>query len=283
MIHYEFNLDKPLIYHYTGKFQAPNELWTHMERTLSDYELFMVTEGNLYISNNKKDYTIKEGDYLLQSPGTLQKGYAPSNCSFYWLHFMPDDRNDANSGSVMSLESASRISLPDTGALKNPDKIIVLMKQLQDSIRSYHTLISRNYMTTVILCELYNQLNQFSYLKEQNSSKIQLFNDLVDYIHSHIHENITVGALSQIFGYNEKYMTSFFHKSMGVSLKQYILREKMEIAKGILTDTNRSISDIGYSLGYTDQHNFSKAFKKQVGFTPTNYRNTYANRMLFYE
>lgn len=57
----------------------------------------------------------------------------------------------------------------------------------------------------------------------------------------------------------------------------------MEAAKSLLTDTNRNISEIAAQLGYPDSQQFMKSFKKITGLTPTDYRNAYANRLLFYE
>ena len=57
----------------------------------------------------------------------------------------------------------------------------------------------------------------------------------------------------------------------------------MELAKALLTDTNLPVSQIGYDIGFSDNHNFSNAFKKITGQSPSDYRNTYAERMLFHQ
>lgn len=283
MYHIDFNIEKPISYHYTGKFQAPDNNWIHLSRVLNDFELIVVTEGTLYLLDNDTKYEIQKGQYFIQAPGVRQKGYQPSECSFYWLHFSPYQHQMLDSFVYNQNNDKSHITLPNFGFIRNVDKVILFMKQLQDSIRSYTNAITYSYLTTVILCELFNQMNSFSFLKSENTSRISMLNDILDYIHSHLNENITVSQLADVFRYNEKYLSTFFHKSAGIPLKQYIIKEKMDAAKGMLNDTTKSISEIGYSLGFTDSHNFSKAFKKQVGITPTKYRNTYANRMLFYK
>lgn len=55
-------------------------------------------------------------------------------------------------------------------------------------------------------------------------------------------------------------------------LKQFILQKKMERAKAELSDTDHSVAQIGYNLGYSDPHNFSAAFRKVTGLTPSGYR-----------
>ena len=57
----------------------------------------------------------------------------------------------------------------------------------------------------------------------------------------------------------------------------------MELAQALLTDTNLPIAQIGYEIGFSDNHNFSSAFKKVTGQSPSAYRNSYAERMLFHQ
>lgn len=171
------------------------------------------------------------------------------------------------------------IVIPQTGVLHSPEKLIVMLKKLHDSIRSYHEETLNNYLTTSILCEIYNQM-----FIHQNQSKKkmkqQIFNDIVDYIKWHRHENLKVIDLAKHFGYNSKHLSSLFSSIGGMSLKQFIMQEKMEVAKYLLTDTNQKIIEISIQLSFPDSQSFTKAFKKIIGLTPTEYRNAYANKLL---
>lgn len=51
----------------------------------------------------------------------------------------------------------------------------------------------------------------------------------------------------------------------------------------MLADTNQNINENALQLGYKDSHHFMKTFKKIVGLTPTDFRNAYAKRLLYYE
>ncbi|MNI60240.1 HTH-type transcriptional regulator YesS [compost metagenome] len=158
-----------------------------------------------------------------------------------------------------------------------------MMKQLQDSVRGYNQKTLNNYMTTVILCELYNQVFHSEHNPVKKTKQEQLYNDIVDYIKWSRSEHIKVSQIAAYFGYNEKYLSHLFTTISGVSLKQYILQQKMELAKFLLSDTNQNVSEVSLQLGYKDCHNFMKSFKKIVGLTPTDFRNAYAKRLLFYE
>lgn len=279
---YEFKISSPLTYGYTGKFKSPTKNWIHEHFSLNDYELFVVTEGTLYIGDNSGKYIIEKGQHLLLTPipGNKRYGYHPSDCSFYWLHFLPaHDIKLIDSNGPLPRES-SHIYIPTTGILPAPEKVIILMKQLQDSLRSNYDTNFINYITTTILCEVFNQYYP-RHTHFINESKRQIYNDIIDYIRLTITRNIMISDIATHFGYNEKYLSHLFKTIEGLPLKQFILREKMELAKYRLSDTNDTISEIALSIGFTDSHNFMKSFKIIVGFTPTQYRNAYSKRLLY--
>jgi len=277
-----FLLDSPITLHMTGKFQSPSSEWMHLSRILSDFELIIMTEGTLYMKSDQTFYSVQKGEFLLLSPNTFQSGFKPSTCSFYWLHFsLPINATHQYTTTQQSSYESGKITLPTQGFLKNPEKVLILMKQLQDCIRSYHEKTLNNYMATTILLELYNQLNVHE--DHPKNSKAQLYNDILDYIKWHNQDDLRVSTIAEYFGYNEKYLSHLFTTVAGTSLKQYILGQKMEIAKFILTDTNCPVHEVALQLGYTDAHNFMKSFKKVVGLTPSTYRNAYAKRLLFYK
>lgn len=288
---YQFDISYPVNYELTGKFEAPSENWIHEDFPLIDFELFVVTQGTLYISYKQTKYTVNEGEYLLLPPSpppdNRRKGYKPSNCSFYWLHFSYKEDiqlTDLSNLDIQNLCLGKHLILQTQKTLTHPGKVIVLMKQLQDFIRSGYNGISLNYMATTILCEISNQV----VIKEVNSvisnyKKKQTYNDIVDYIRRNSNVNLKVSDISDHFGYNEKYLSHLFGSVSGITLKQYILQSKMEVANYLLTDTNQPISEISITLGFNDSHNFMKAYKKITGLTPSEYRNAYSQRLLYHK
>ena len=71
-----------------------------------------------------------------------------------------------------------------------------------------------------------------------------------------------------------------FKSMSGETLKQYIINRKIEEANFLLTDTNLTIMEISYILGYSDNHNFMRSYKKVTGMSPTEYRNAFSKRVL---
>ncbi|MDD3278072.1 MAG: AraC family transcriptional regulator [Lachnospiraceae bacterium] len=295
MYTFELSIAKPLHYNYTGKFEAPSQNWVHENFPLIDYELFVITEGTLYIAYNEDRFEVKAGEFLLLPPGippnNRRRGYYPSACSFYWMHFedaaapIKKEIPDEKYGECLASLSDTSLLLPMQGAIPAPEKIIVLMKQLQNAVRSNYHTHTLDYSATVILSTLCDQLRLFhdaDTIKIKKNQK-QIYHDIIDYVKTNVHVSLKVTDVANHFGYNEKYLSHLFGSIAGIPLKQFILTNKMETANFMLTDSNASITDIAFSLGFIDSHNFAKAYKKVVGLTPSEYRNSFEKRMLFHK
>jgi len=259
-----FSLDSSLSYQWCGKFNSPTPDWLHLTRVLTDYELFVMTEGTLYIANETEKFQVSKGEYLIMSPTSKQFGYRSSSCSFYWMHFYMEE----------SQFTEDFITLPQQDLLENPERIIILINQLQDTSRRYKHKKTSDLLCTGVLLELQNQMLLRFHEKDKDaaSTRNRLYSSILEYISWNKISSLRVSELSSYFGYHEKYLSAFFKEMSGISLKQYLLKEEMEHAKAELMDTNKSISQIGYSIGFGDSHNFSNAFKKVTGLTPSEYR-----------
>lgn len=265
-----------------GKFESPSPEWMHLTRNLIDFELMAVTHGVLYIADSEKEYAVSKGEYLLMGPDKYQHGYKQSDCKFYWLHFSVPDSSFCSLNESELLYSNDKIYIPSTGKLSFIERIVVLMKQLQDSDKRYHNNLLNNALTSAIVYELYCQGIIYKKYNDQKKS-MQVYNDIIDYISYHACENIRVSEIADYFGYNEKYLSTLFKKLSGISLKQFMLRVKMDVAKAELTDTNHSIAQIAYNVGFNDTHNFTNSFKKVTGLSPSAYRESYVKRALFHK
>jgi AraC-like DNA-binding protein len=290
MFSYELPIDKPINYSVTGKFEALTPDWKHQNFPLADYELFVITKGTLYISYREVTYMVREGEALLlppsEPPNNRRNGVKPSSCSFYWLHFTCGEEvveRDISSTWELGGTNNDRIYVPAQAMLRNPEKVLVLMKQLQDQARSNYSKAALNYMTTSILCEICHQVFESQTIEGSRKGKLQMYQDIVDYVKRNANQNIKVYDVAEHFGYNEKYLSHLFVEIAGISLKQYILKFKVETANFLLSDTNQTINEIAAATGYTDSHNFMKVYKKITGLTPSEYRNAFSKRLLFHE
>lgn len=93
-----------------------------------------------------------------------------------------------------------------------------------------------------------------------------------EYISSHLHDRITLGALSQASGLSVSRLSACFHAQIGLPPAEYIIREKLEAARKLLLATDRPISDIAAQFGFCSHSNFSLHFRRAYGMPPFEYR-----------
>ncbi len=213
-----FDTSFEFIYHWCGTFTAPNDDWIHITRSRDDYELMVVTDGTLYIADHAQEYTVEKGGYLLMPPTPFQHGTRSGSCRFYWLHFgYHNEQQDHEMLPCMPDYTPGYLSIPVTGTLSSPERMMILMKQLQDSDRRYKESSLNRYLCSAILSELSAQ--SFHSPSKEKQLKEQLYSDVLDYVSWHVQENLRIPEIAAHFGYNEKYFTTFFKKYAGISAK----------------------------------------------------------------
>ncbi|MDW2797111.1 response regulator [Clostridium boliviensis] len=90
--------------------------------------------------------------------------------------------------------------------------------------------------------------------------------------------NIKLEELAKNTGFSYTYFSSLFKKETGKTLTEYIQMVRIESAKKLLTEKERSISEVAELAGYNDIKFFTRQFKKTLGVSPNEYRKLFTNR-----
>lgn len=93
-----------------------------------------------------------------------------------------------------------------------------------------------------------------------------------EYVTEHVEEPVRVTQIGETFGINEDYLTGLFRKYEGITLQQYIKKEKIRRAKELLIYSSYSCSEIAAILCFSSQSHFTSAFKSEEKMTPAKYR-----------
>ncbi|MFR8170025.1 MAG: helix-turn-helix domain-containing protein [Marvinbryantia sp.] len=92
------------------------------------------------------------------------------------------------------------------------------------------------------------------------------------YIKTHIASPLSMEELAKRVGYTEYYFSHKFKKETGMSVNDFILNEKVEQAKLLLSDTGESIQAISDRLHFSGRSHFYTCFQKFTGMSPSEYR-----------
>jgi len=247
----------------SGHFIAQEE-WIHPKRVIDTYEIIFITQGQVFLKEENKDYVLSENDVLILSPYCQHGGYksSPADTSFYWFHFHLSD-------------SLFLDSLPKHFSTQDSLKIKTLLKQLLDTANSSnYPEYAADLIVCTILCELIAQ-----YRSSRNLSN-RLCNEISEWIRINSDKKITVSMVSEKFGYNSDYLSRLFKAYFDMGIKEYICKERIKAAKNMLLSSYYSIKQISDILGWDNENQFIKFFKYHESVSPKKYREIYKNTHL---
>jgi AraC family transcriptional regulator len=94
---------------------------------------------------------------------------------------------------------------------------------------------------------------------------------VVSYIEEHLTEQISLATLARLVHLSTFYFCRAFKQSFGMPPRRYHTMRRIERAKILLAKPSPSVTDIGFTLGFSQTSTFSAAFRKATGRTPTSY------------
>jgi len=95
------------------------------------------------------------------------------------------------------------------------------------------------------------------------------------YIEENLSEKISFGELASKLAISRRNFDRRFIKATGNTPVEYMQRVKVEVAKSILEKGRKSIFEVMYEVGYSDDKAFREVFKKITGLSPLDYRAKY--------
>lgn len=102
--------------------------------------------------------------------------------------------------------------------------------------------------------------------------KNNLFAACASYVSRNIYDNISMEELARTMGYTRSYLCEQFKKQTGLTLTQYVARQKILSARRALEYTNKSLGEIAELYAFSSQSHFQNVYKRVTGETPLAYR-----------
>lgn len=92
----------------------------------------------------------------------------------------------------------------------------------------------------------------------------------IDYIEKNIKNELSPELIANECGYSTFHFSRVFNINKGITLMEYVKKRRLSLAAEDLFD-DKKIIDIALEYGFQTHNGFSKAFKKEFGFSPTQY------------
>ncbi len=107
-------------------------------------------------------------------------------------------------------------------------------------------------------------------IKSKGSSLLMM--NVKDYVFEHVHDMILIRDIARHVGVSPNYLSEQFKVQEGVTLKQYIIDEKIKSSEYLLKYTEYSLQEISSYFAFSSQSRYSVYFQRKNGITPAKYR-----------
>ena len=95
--------------------------------------------------------------------------------------------------------------------------------------------------------------------------------DMLDFVHEHYNEKITLGIIAMHLHYSENFILRKFKEEVQVNFSEYLSRYRISKAMDMMRTTDLTLSDIAISCGFSEYKYFRNVFARYVGCTPKDF------------
>lgn len=258
------------------------------EHTHNHFEIILIRDGKGKHIINKVPFEYKKDDIFLIAPDDshyFEVEEATTFCYFKFteLLFKKDGNEREREKWMKKIESILFNPNLTPGDIKytHQDKTRILcvaeliIEEYEQNINySYEIITDAVSMILSIIARNINNLYDDNQIAGNNHRNV--INDILGYIRENIYDNekIKIESIASHFNISKNYLSVFFKKYMGESIRQHINNHKLALAENRIRLSDFTCAEIAFQLGYTDESHFNKAFKKKYGSTPKRYRDT---------
>ncbi|MGH2647912.1 MAG: helix-turn-helix transcriptional regulator, partial [Ginsengibacter sp.] len=137
------------------------------------------------------------------------------------------------------------------------------------AVKTFHLKITRNLLTAMLTRASQNIIRENKFFLHH----VELIYAAKEYIDANLSRHFTIEDISKEVGLNEKALKSGFREIFGRGMFEYLLAQRLNIARIQVEQTDKPVKNIAHQAGYKSVSNFSTAFKKMFGVSPIELRN----------
>ena len=266
------------IYYYNDTFQN-SHYYNVNSHVHNYYEFYFFLEGNVTMNIEGALHALKPGDVIIIPPNIshyaiLNDEHIPYRRFVFWISI--DYCNDLLqlSPDYVYLMQHARVTkhyifhYDVIGFNTLQSKVFRLIEELHSN------RFGRDAKITLCAIDLILHLNRSVYEMEHPKSQHEqqhLYQNLLLFIEDHLDEELTLDRLAEQFFVSKYHIAHVFKENLGLSVHQFITKKRLRMCQeAILSQT--TISNIYLKYGFKDYSSFFRAFKKEFGMSPKEYR-----------
>lgn len=296
--HIDFSAINPYV-RFVMRYYNTYEQHRVPRRSLYDYGLVVVLEGEIDFSYEGKTVEVHEGEAHIMPPAVnhfeyIKKG---NTCSYFVVHFDTVYRPETSDWRVDDVYIPSCV-MGSSEMIMDEERLRAIRKEdafitrpVKIKVHDFASLVEKLEKMEYVY-ELFNptadaqwdRLLLKAYLQEilvdlfeperriRKGYQAACVGKFIAYVNENFHTDIDVAAIAKTYGFTPNYFRTLFKRATRLTPYDYIQRKRIDKSKVKLDLTSDSVQDIAFQVGFNDPYYFSKVFKKTVGMTPSEYR-----------
>ncbi len=242
------------------------------------YEVYLFLSGSVMMFVEQTCFVCGPGDMILISPGQFHTYACSEDCEYdrIVLNIRQElidklSYEDVRLDECFEIDNINQVNHTNLSH-REREEFIALYDRFQtdrDYVAFGYTLLANSHLTQILIW--INRLFQ----RKQNDDDTEnlmpeLIREVMTYIQENLTEPITLETLSEKFFFNGKYISRRFKKYTGLTIRTYILEQRIALAKNLLSE-GKNVSEACYQSGFSDYANFIRSFTNLVGVSPGKY------------
>lgn len=225
---------------------------SHFHRT---FELIFVSEGNLSMTINNREYLLGKNELAFIFPNQLHS-FASVGFSHIVLLIFPQDI-------INSFYKKYQHTFPESN-------VITYEPAPYEKLQFDNIFDCKSFIYGI--CSSLVAQTAFIPYSHTEIDHNNLLYALINYVQEHYETTCTLAQAAKELGYDYSYLSKFFQSKLGFTFTSYLNQFRISQACFMLHNTNESIASIAMQCGYDTIRTFNRNFKLYTGFSPSEYK-----------
>ena len=243
------------------------------------HEITYIVRGNADILCGDRTYLCKTGDIIFNPKGSVHAIDSADGHTlrYYYIAFdIVDCKDDCERQLYDFFATAKAGCATADRSIPHTFHDIFLNLYGKDEFSSTIVADSIRKLLIYVLRSLSGEANQV-YVPDVRFGKKRTVAQICSFIDSNVEDINVLKKLPQMFDYSYSHISSFFSKSMGLSLKEYFLMSRHRRSCELL-QSGMTVTAVAERMGYSSIHVFSKAFSNRENISPSAYAQKYKTK-----